>query len=130
MGAMPWPHAGRTGPEPTRLAQDPPDDDLPEVQDPEGETVTQERPETKKPRRYRVLLHNDDFTTMEFVVHVLMKFFRKSHAEATHIMLTVHTRGLGVCGVYPREVAETKVVQVTEYARENGHPLMCTMEAE
>lgn len=96
----------------------------------EGETATEQERKTQKPRRYRVVLHNDDYTTMEFVVHVLMKFFRKSYAEAHFLMLTVHTKGQGVAGVYPRDVAETKVVQVTQYARENGHPLLVTMESE
>ena len=97
---------------------------------PQGDTEVVPERKVKKPRLYRVLLHNDDYTTMEFVVHVLMKFFRKSHAEASFIMLTVHTKGVGAAGVYPRDVAETKVHEVTEYAREQGHPLMVTMEAE
>lgn len=94
------------------------------------DVATEELVEARTPKRYKVLLHNDDFTTMEFVVDLLVRFFRKSHTEATHIMLMVHTKGSGVAGVYPREVAETKVAQATEYARENGHPLLCTMEAE
>lgn len=94
------------------------------------DVVTEERVEAKTPRRYKVILHNDDFTTMEFVVDLLVRFFRKTPSEATHIMLMVHTKGSGVAGVYSREVAETKVAQATEYARENGHPLLCTMEAE
>lgn len=92
------------------------------------ELSVQERTRTKKPRLYRVLLHNDDYTTMEFVVQVLLDFFNKSRTEATQIMLHVHTKGVGVCGVYTRELAETKVHQVTESARENGMPLLCTME--
>lgn len=97
---------------------------------PEGDVLTRPEQKTKKPDMYRVLLHNDDYTTMEFVVHILMKFFRRTHAEATFIMLTVHTKGKGTAGVYPRDVAETKVDQVTSYAREEGHPLLITMEAE
>jgi ATP-dependent Clp protease adaptor protein ClpS len=81
-----------------------------------------------EPSMYQVLLHNDDYTTMEFVVHVLMQVFRKSVEEATRIMLNVHERGVGVCGTYPYEVAETKVETVIRLARENGHPLQCTME--
>jgi ATP-dependent Clp protease adaptor protein ClpS len=77
-----------------------------------------------------VLLHNDDFTTMEFVVMVLMEIFNKSRTEATHIMLYVHTKGVGLAGVFARDVAETKVQQVVDTAREQGHPLMCTMEPE
>lgn len=94
------------------------------------ETVTEERIEAKVPRRFKVVLHNDDYTTMDFVIDLLIRFFGKTHAEATHVMLMVHTKGAGVAGVYTREVAETKVAQANEYARENGHPLLCTMEAE
>ena len=97
---------------------------------PEGDTEVVPERKVKKPRLYRVLLHNDDYTTMEFVVHVLMKYFRKSQEEATFIMLTVHQTGIGAAGIYPRDVAETKGAQVTAYARENGHPLLVTMEAE
>ena len=85
---------------------------------------------TKRPRLWKVLLHNDDFTTMDFVVHVLVKHFGKTHAEATHIMLQVHHRGLGLAGVYPWEIAETKVTQVTEEARSNSMPLKVTAEPE
>ena len=81
-----------------------------------------------EPDMYKVLLHNDDYTTMEFVVHVLMQVFRKSMEDATRIMFNVHERGIGVCGHYTFEVAETKVDTVTRMARENGHPLKCTME--
>ncbi len=98
--------------------------------DHENELEVQERSALKRPRLYRVLLHNDDYTTMEFVVRVLMEVFRKSQDEATHIMLHVHTKGLGVCGVYTREIAETKVAQVEDLARKEEHPLLCTMEPE
>jgi ATP-dependent Clp protease adaptor protein ClpS len=84
--------------------------------------------EIKEPPMYKVLLHNDDYTTMDFVVQVLMLVFHKSVEQATEIMLNVHKRGIGVCGLFPYEVAETKVETVTRLARANGHPLKCTME--
>ena len=90
----------------------------------------QTRTRTKKPALYKVLMLNDDYTPMEFVVHVLEKFFSKTRQEATEIMLHVHRRGVGVCGVFTYEVAETKVNQVTEFARRNQHPLRCTLEKE
>ncbi len=86
--------------------------------------------ELREPRRYRVLLHNDDYTTMEFVVGILMTVFRKTVAEAEAIMLAVHEKGLGSCGVYTEEVAETKVAQVHDKARKAGFPLRCSMEEE
>lgn len=86
--------------------------------------------EFKEPSMFRVLLHNDDYTTMEFVVDILMAVFKKTVEEATRIMLNVHRRGIGVCGVYTREIAETKVETVLRLARDNGHPLRCTMEKE
>ena len=92
--------------------------------------VTKTAPKTKKPPLYKVLLLNDDFTPMEFVVFVLERFFHKNRQEATTIMLHVHRRGVGVCGVFTYEVAETKVNQVVDYARQNQHPLQCTMEKE
>lgn len=92
--------------------------------------VVKTRPKTKKPALYKVLMLNDDYTPMEFVVHVLEHFFGKSHTEATQIMLHVHRRGVGVCGVYTFEVAETKVNQVVDYARRHQHPLQCTLEKE
>ena len=90
--------------------------------------VTQVKPKTQKPSLYRVLLLNDDYTPMEFVVYVLERFFNKSREEATRIMLHVHQHGVGVCGVFTYEIAETKVAQVTTYARQHQHPLLCTME--
>ena len=92
--------------------------------------VTRTRPKTKKPSLYKVLLLNDDYTPMEFVVLVLEHFFNKQHEEAMRIMLHVHQRGVGVCGVFTYEVAETKVSQVMNFAREHEHPLRCTMEKE
>lgn len=96
----------------------------------DGELAFDQRAKVRRPRRWKVLLHNDDFTTMDFVVHVLTRHFHKSEGEATHIMLQVHHKGVGVAGVYPRETAETKVVEVTDDARANGMPLLVTAEAE
>jgi ATP-dependent Clp protease adaptor protein ClpS len=92
--------------------------------------VVKTRAKTKKPSMYKVLMLNDDYTPMEFVVHVLEKYFGKSREEATQIMLHVHRRGVGICGVYTYEVAETKVTQVIDYARKHEHPLQCTLEKE
>ena len=97
---------------------------------PEVGVATRVRPRTKKPSMYKVLLLNDDYTPMEFVVHVLERFFRKSRQDATQIMLHVHQRGVGVCGVYSYEVAESKVTQVVDFARQNEHPLQCTLEKD
>ena len=98
----------------------------------EGGVATQEetKRKLKKPRLYRVILHNDDYTTMEFVVESLVRFFHKTATEATHIMLTVHTKGNAVAGVYTRDVAETKVANVLKHARESGMPLLVTAEPE
>ncbi len=89
-----------------------------------------EKPKVKRPRRYHAVLHNDDYTTMEFVVHVLIKFFHKSETEATQIMLHVHHKGYGIVGLFARDVAESKAAQVMDYAKEHGHPLRCTAEPE
>lgn len=89
-----------------------------------------ERQETKEPSLYRVILLNDDYTTMEFVIYVLKTVFHKQPAEATQIMLSVHKKGAGLCGLYTREIAETKVVMVHEIAAENQFPLKCAMEKE
>lgn len=88
------------------------------------------RPKTKKPSMYKVLLLNDDYTPMEFVVHILERFFNKNRQEATDIMLHVHRRGVGICGIFTYEVAESKVAQVMDFARANEQPLQCTMEKE
>ena len=93
-------------------------------------TVIEEKIEIKKPSFYQVLIMNDDYTPMEFVILVLERFFKKSRAEATQIMLHVHKKGMGVCGLYPYEIAETKIVQVMDFAKKNQHPLQCTMEKE
>lgn len=98
--------------------------------DPDTGVMLKTRPKTKKPSMYKVLLLNDDYTPMEFVVHVLEKFFNKNRQEATDIMLHVHRRGVGLCGVFTFEVAETKVAQVMDFARANEQPLQCTMEKE
>ncbi|MCB1488088.1 MAG: ATP-dependent Clp protease adapter ClpS [Bauldia sp.] len=90
--------------------------------------VTKTRPRTKRPSLYRVLILNDDYTPMEFVVHVLERFFQKGREEATQIMLHVHQHGVGECGIYTFEIAETKVTQVMDFARKNQHPLQCVME--
>ncbi len=90
--------------------------------------ATKVRPKTKKPSLYRVLLLNDDFTPMEFVVHVLERFFSKTGEQATQIMLHVHNNGVGECGVFTYEVAETKVTQVMDFAQKHQHPLQCVME--
>lgn len=90
--------------------------------------ATRTRTRTKKPSLYKVLMLNDDYTPMEFVVHVLQQFFRMDMEEATRVMLQVHQRGVGVCGIFSYEVAETKVNQVMDFARQNQHPLQCTLE--
>ena len=100
--------------------------------DGEGQTgiATKARPKTKKPSMYKVLMLNDDYTPMEFVVLVLERYFSKTREEATRIMLHVHQRGVGICGVFTYEVAETKVTQVMDFARRHQHPLQCTLEKE
>ena len=96
----------------------------------QGGVVTETKVKTKKPSMYKVLMLNDDYTPMEFVVYVLQKFFGKGGDEATQIMLHVHQKGVGICGVYSYEVAETKVTQVMNFARKNEHPLQCTLEKD
>jgi len=92
--------------------------------------VIETKARTKKPSLYKVLMLNDDYTPMEFVVHVLERYFSKQREEATRIMLHVHRRGVGLCGVFTYEIAETKVTQVVDYARKHQHPLQCTLERE
>jgi ATP-dependent Clp protease adaptor protein ClpS len=96
----------------------------------EGEVLTRKRGQLKTPRLYRVLLHNDHYTTMEFVVFVLERIFRKSEAEAQAIMLAVHKQGIGIAGVFTRDLAETKVAQVKALAEKEGYPLKCSSEPE
>lgn len=94
----------------------------------ESQVVQEAKPRLKRPPLYKVVLINDDYTPMDFVVHILEVFFSLDRQNATRVMLEVHTRGKGVCGVYTHEIAETKVAQVNGYAREHQHPLLCTME--
>ena len=104
--------------------------DSKEIQRSDGLVVEEAKPKLKRPQLYRVILINDDYTTMEFVVMVLQRFFRLAHDDAVQIMLNVPTKGSGVCGVYPSEIAQTKVREVMNFAKENEHPLQCTMEPE
>lgn len=94
----------------------------------DGLALQEARPKLKRPPLFKVLLVNDDYTPMDFVVHILQDFFGMTKEKATQIMLHVHTRGVGVCGVFTRDIAETKVALVNQFARENQHPLKCTME--
>ena len=96
----------------------------------DGVAVEEAKPKLKRPPKYKVLLLNDDYTPMEFVVHILEDFFSMNREKATQVMLNVHTKGMGVCGVYSRDIAETKVELVNTYARESQHPLKCTMEED
>ena len=94
----------------------------------DGVAVEEAPPELKQPSQYIVVLLNDDYTPMEFVVHILRSYFRMDREQATRVMLNVHTHGKGICGTYTHEVAETKVAQVNDYSRQNNHPLLCDME--
>jgi ATP-dependent Clp protease adaptor protein ClpS len=98
--------------------------------DEQSGVATVRKEKLQAPKKYKVLMHNDDYTTMEFVILVLQKFFNKTNSDAQAIMLEVHTRGFGICGIYTYEVAESKVAKVTKYARDNGHPLKCSTEPE
>ena len=102
----------------------------PSREDGGSQTVLERKPRTKKPRMYKVLLHNDDYTTMEFVVWILREVFRKSESESTALMLEIHHKGRGVAGVFTRDIAETKVAHVQLLAEEHAMPLMCTTEPE
>ena len=97
---------------------------------PQEDTLVRPKAKNKKPNLYKVILLNDDYTPMDFVIHILEKFFGKNQQEATEIMLHVHRRGVGVCGIYTYEVAETKVMQVMDYAKQHEQPLQCMMEKE
>ena len=114
-------------PLPARAADEGPGEDDTDTERRIG-IATKTRARPKKPSQYKVLLLNDDYTPMEFVVIVLKRFFRMDMEEATRVMLHVHQRGVGVCGIFPYEVAETKVNQVMDFARQNDHPLQCTLE--
>jgi ATP-dependent Clp protease adaptor protein ClpS len=111
---------------PVRMADD--DRRRREPGSPGTSVISKTKPQTKRPSLYRVLILNDDYTPMEFVVHILERFFNKDHEAATQIMLHVHHHGIGECGVYTYEVAETKVTQVMDFARKHQHPLQCVME--
>lgn len=132
------PHAGKSGDDDPVDPIDPGEPGGPGGGDPGGPgrgdddsgVLIDTRAKTKKPSMYKVLMLNDDYTPMEFVVHVLERFFSKDRAEATNIMLHVHQRGVGICGVFTYEVAETKVTQVIDYARKHQHPLQLTLEKE
>ncbi len=93
-----------------------------------GLAVEEDKPKLKAPKQYKVIVNNDDYTPMEFVVQVLMLYFSMDDAKATRVMMSVHTKGKGICGIFSHEIAETKVDQVNEYSRMNQHPLMCSME--
>src|SRR5258706_12721227 len=105
-------------------------DEPSEKEDREGDLAVEKDSRVEKVRRFKVVFHNDDYTTMEFVVLVLIKFFHKSETEATHIMLSVHHKGYGIAGLYTKDVAETKVAQVMDFAKEHGMPLRLTAEPE
>lgn len=104
------------------------DDDHAQPNHIDGVAVQEAKPKLKRPPLYKVILLNDDFTPMEFVVHVLEQFFNMNREQAVRVMLQVHTEGKGVCGTFTRDIAETKVAQVNTYARDNQHPLLCTLE--
>lgn len=111
-----------------RLNKNGEDDRAPDY---DGDLAVEEaKPKLKPPPLYRVIIHNDDYTPMDFVVHVLQLFFYMNREKATQIMLAVHTKGKAVCGVFTRDIAETKAAQVNQYAREQQHPLLCEIEAE
>lgn len=101
-----------------------------EVHLPDGDLGVVTKPKVKRPPMYKVILLNDDYTPMDFVIHVLQIYFNKSKDEATHVMLQIHTQGLGICGIYPKEVAESKVAKVMAFCSKNQQPLQCTLEKE
>lgn len=105
------------------------DSDLPDFDGDGDVAVQEEKPRLKRPPMFKVVMLNDDYTPMDFVVEILEMFFSKSREQATRIMLEVHTQGKGVCGIFSRDIAETKAAQVNQYAKENQHPLLCEIEA-
>ena len=117
---------------PSAATQFPPRASGPKQGDADGDTSTviDFKPKTASPRRFQVVFHNDDYTTMEFVIRVLRQFFHKTETEAMYVMLTVHKKGRGIAGVYSRDVAETKAAQVMDFARDQGMPLLVTAEPE
>ncbi len=106
------------------------DDETDSEHDAGDTAVETAKPKLKKPRLYRIMINNDDYTPMEFVVHVLENFFSMDRAKATRIMLDVHNSGKGNCGLFTRDIAETKTLQVNNYSKEHHHPLMCSMEVD
>ena len=106
------------------------DDDDPNDIDVGDTAVETAKPKLKKPRMYRVVINNDDYTPMEFVVHILENFFSMDRAKATRVMMDVHNSGKGVCGLFTRDTAETKMLQVNDYSKKHSHPLMCSMEVD
>ncbi|MDR2877675.1 MAG: ATP-dependent Clp protease adapter ClpS [Chromatiales bacterium] len=100
----------------------------PHAEGDDGVALQEKKPELRRPPLYKVILLNDDYTPMDFVIYVLQKFFGMNQEQATQVMLQVHTKGLGVCGIFNRDIAETKVALVNQFAREHQHPLKCTME--
>lgn len=123
-----WPYKGQRGALRAAVLSDPKDPGEGREHSGTGLVVEEATPRLKRPPMFQVLLINDDYTPMEFVVDVLQRIFGLDRPKATRIMLEVHTRGKGVCGVFTFEIAETKVAQVTSYARQHQHPLLCTME--
>ena len=132
MSGRRWPHLASAWTAPPRLGRDDEIEGGGGDDDGEGDVgvKTRTKTKTKRPSLYKVLMLNDDYTPMEFVVYVLQRFFAMDHARAVDVMLTVHNKGVAVVGVYPYEVAETKVMQVMDCARSNQHPLQCTLEKE
>ena len=106
------------------------DDEINDDDDTGSTAVETAKPKLKKPRMYRVIINNDDYTPMEFVVHVLENFFNLDRAKATRVMMDVHNSGKGVCGLFTRDTAETKTLQVNDYSKKHSHPLMCSMEVD
>ncbi|MBL8715876.1 MAG: ATP-dependent Clp protease adaptor ClpS [Myxococcales bacterium] len=108
----------------------PPNDPKPPNPERDDDLVVEEERKIQRPKRWKVLFHNDDYTTKEFVIEVLVRFFEKSESEATYVMLSVHHKGMGVAGLYPKDIAESKVDKTMTYAREHGMPLKVTAEQE